>query len=625
MNPNPDNSAFSAPPSDGAADPPVVPEGIPPNVEMTGLEAIARDLPNAEESASEIASGPEPSDKQAEPSMPVLRFGGALGWTVLFSIFSGFAAVPCYLLVSLVLPDKTRPVLLFVSSSIATCLIALGLVKKHFGIRSRQRLAIRRIRLLHLVLVVLLAPPLFLLVTETVNRASLSFDLVRKQAGPREYTVGRADLRLALASRLSDFTEQMYREMAAQPWWLILLAGCLLPAVGEEAFCRGFLGRGLVARYGPIVGILLTSLLFGALHIEPVRICATTVMGIALHIVYLTTRTYWAPVVLHALHNSIVFAAHRLGENATLDITGQYEDGHLPPLLVAAAGTAVLALFWLLYRTRTHWVLASGEDWSPGYVSVEVPPAELAACDRLGSAGQVSPWLTVIVYFGFTMVAVVEAEPGTPHTAWSYNERGNQRLAREEYDLAISDYTEAIRLDSEYVFAYGNRGLALLRKQRYAEAIADLDHAIRLDPKLANAYLNRGLAHQGLGHYDLAIADFDRVLRLKPEDTLARYNRGLGFFLKGEDARAIADFTAVLEREPDNADAHLRRGHAYLITREWKDAFRDQTTVIRLEPNCAAAYYLRSFARQSQGDEAGADADLREALRIDPGITEKFK
>ena len=55
--------------------------------------------------------------------------------------------------------------------------------------------------------------------------------------------------------------------------------------------------------------------------------------------------------------------------------------------------------------------------------------------------------------------------------------------AKKEYDKAIADYTEAIRLDPKNARAYTNRG-GLGRQEEYDKAIADFTEAIRLDPKM---------------------------------------------------------------------------------------------------------------------------------------------
>jgi tetratricopeptide (TPR) repeat protein len=66
---------------------------------------------------------------------------------------------------------------------------------------------------------------------------------------------------------------------------------------------------------------------------------------------------------------------------------------------------------------------------------------------------------------------------------------------------------------------YGNKG-------EYDRAIADFTEAIRLDPKLATAYSNRGLAYEKKGGYDRAIADFNQAIRLNPNDALSLCRRG---------------------------------------------------------------------------------------------------
>ena len=67
----------------------------------------------------------------------------------------------------------------------------------------------------------------------------------------------------------------------------------------------------------------------------------------------------------------------------------------------------------------------------------------------------------------------------------SHNNRGNAWRNKKEYDKAIADYTEAIRLDPKFVIAYYNRGVAWRKKKECDKAIADYTEAIRLDPKYA--------------------------------------------------------------------------------------------------------------------------------------------
>ena len=47
-----------------------------------------------------------------------------------------------------------------------------------------------------------------------------------------------------------------------------------------------------MARYGVVLGVLLTSLLFALSHIDPVQIGYTLLLGVVCHLVFLTTDTH---------------------------------------------------------------------------------------------------------------------------------------------------------------------------------------------------------------------------------------------------------------------------------------------------------------------------------------------
>jgi len=91
----------------------------------------------------------------------------------------------------------------------------------------------------------------------------------------------------------------------------------------------------------------------------------------------------------------------------------------------------------------------------------------------------------------------------------AYLKRSNAYNGKREYDRAIEDLDQAIRLDPNFAPAFYNRGYVYSGKREYDRAIQDFDQAIRLDPNYALAFNNRGIAYNGKREYDRAIQDYD--------------------------------------------------------------------------------------------------------------------
>src|SRR5262249_32646273 len=104
-----------------------------------------------------------------------------------------------------------------------------------------------------------------------------------------------------------SITNSIFSQLSKETLAGALIFGSAIAAVGEELCFRGFVGRGLVARYGPLRGVLITSLLFGLVHLEPVQASGAVILGLALHAVYLSTRSLWASIALHGFNNAMAF------------------------------------------------------------------------------------------------------------------------------------------------------------------------------------------------------------------------------------------------------------------------------------------------------------------------------
>lgn len=96
-------------------------------------------------------------------------------------------------------------------------------------------------------------------------------------------------------------------------WGVVLIAViAFFPGFFEELAYRGFLQRGLMTRFSPIYAIIIVSVIFGIVHIEPRSITLSTIMGIWLGIIAWKTNSIWMTVICHAFINGI-FMFYQVG------------------------------------------------------------------------------------------------------------------------------------------------------------------------------------------------------------------------------------------------------------------------------------------------------------------------
>ena len=98
------------------------------------------------------------------------------------------------------------------------------------------------------------------------------------------------------------------------PFWFFIVGAVFAPLV-EEIFFRGFLFQGFRARYGWPVGMLLSSAIFAAAHLDLVALIPTFILGNVLAYVYHRSNSVWPGIFLHFLVNafglfSAYFATH---------------------------------------------------------------------------------------------------------------------------------------------------------------------------------------------------------------------------------------------------------------------------------------------------------------------------
>jgi tetratricopeptide (TPR) repeat protein len=201
-----------------------------------------------------------------------------------------------------------------------------------------------------------------------------------------------------------------------------------------------------------------------------------------------------------------------------------------------------------------------------------------------------------------------------PKETCAYLVRGTAYRALGDYDKAIADYSEVIRLEPKYTAAYVARGDVYRGKKEYAKAIADCDKAITFISERENAIETREWAGaRGGGGYE------DERARLAALAVDAYHTRGWTWSDQKEYARALANFGTAVELAPKDASVYIVRGNFYYHPRKHYDqAIAEYTRASELDPTQAAAYVGRGNAYRRKGDYARALEEYGEALKVAP-------
>ena len=171
---------------------------------------------------------------------------------------------------------------------------------------------------------------------------------------------------------------------------------------------------------------------------------------------------------------------------------------------------------------------------------------------------------------------------------------------------------------------YFKRGVAFYSKGEFNHAVSNLNNALKINPAYVEAYLYRGFAYAGKNNPDQAIADYTKAIELNPKQEEAYFVRGAAFGAKKETENAIADYSKALEINPKYIQAYINRALLYLMSANNEKAVADINKVIEMNPKFAGGYYLRGLAYANKNNLEQAISDYTKAIELNPRYTEAY-
>jgi tetratricopeptide (TPR) repeat protein len=282
------------------------------------------------------------------------------------------------------------------------------------------------------------------------------------------------------------------------------------------------------------------------------------------------------------------------------------------PELGAVVGIVAVGLYLL-------GVIPGQTDTSPAPGAHPKRPARAAR--PAGAAREAAP----------SVAGLTAAIAREPNKAENYVERADLYFEQKEYDRALADYEQALRVAPDNADALFGRGCTHLQRDEDDLALADFSAVIRLAPGAAEAYVYRGGVYADRKEYGPALADFNEALRLDPRSADAYVGRGKALRDQKDFDGALADFRQATRLEPDSPEgynelawvwatcprADLRNGNVALEYATRACRLSDWADPLCLDTFAAAYATLGDFDQAVRWQKKALEApdDLPETLR----------
>jgi len=189
------------------------------------------------------------------------------------------------------------------------------------------------------------------------------------------------------------------------------------------------------------------------------------------------------------------------------------------------------------------------QDWLSGLFASHPPSqarvdANIATAATLPEGGDMG-----VETYRAAMELTLDAKP-----AYDLYDEGMQALSDEKPDVAIQKAEQAIEMFPDEANFYALRGDARIGKEQYDMALTNFESALRRRDSYFYYYLRRGQLHEELGNDDAAIPDLERSIEMLPNG-LAYFTLGDIAVRQGDKQTAIDHYKKVAGGQGDLADA----------------------------------------------------------------------
>lgn len=153
------------------------------------------------------------------------------------------------------------------------------------------------------------------------------------------------DLQAQMAELITGFIK------TENSMWLGLIYIALVPAIFEEVMFRGYILRALEKSWGIWAALIVSSLLFGAYHIQPSNLLPLSFIGFILAYVTYVSNSIYPAMILHFLNNGSQVVYGSLNPEFLEQI--EPTDAGMPWYFIILSVIITSALLYLLSKMKT--------------------------------------------------------------------------------------------------------------------------------------------------------------------------------------------------------------------------------------------------------------------------------
>ena len=213
----------------------------------------------------------------------------------------------------------------------------------------------------------------------------------------------------------------------------------------------------------------------------------------------------------------------------------------------------------------------------------------------------------------------IEAKGKDPSLALPYYTLGKIYRDRRQWDPAIAEMREAVRLDSRSFSYIFDLGRVYFSAGRFADARQAFETATHLQPNSESAWYNLGGSLRRLGRNDDALAAFRRAVTIRADHSLSHREIGRILADRGDHRGAIDAFMRALQYSPNDLPSLQELGASQSAFGNFAAAETSFNRALAAAPDDARTNYNMAVVKLELNKKAEALGYAQKAAAAEPG------